>query len=222
MTRRYLTWGASAAVLAMVGGYCFGAQLAQAHPQTLVAQVSTVAAPLGNYEATLGGTVATTRVSGELGGGRLTRGTAVGAGLPVSINLANYNTLTELQTLGLKARTGDLASSIAAYNNGSITIGNRVYPINLAVSYQRGANYIVHLSSTQSFALERSSEQVSSGAGLGYIRLEVPVDGSVGQGQLYTSAQVRVSEDGVVSLGRGLSTATELLDITFSGEPQGQ
>ncbi len=174
--------------------------------------VSFNSAPVGNYQAILQETLVTRRVGAANVGGRLTRVGEAGD-QPIAITVTGYASNSELTSL---ANTEALAPAISAFSYGSVTLGNRTYPVNLAVSYPRGSHYVIHLISAQPFTVTGTTRD-GTGTGVGYIRLSVPTDGvTLGTGELYSSTQIQISNDGNVVAQGGRTTATKLANVQLN------
>ena len=170
-------------------------------------------APTGNYVATTGQSA----VHGSAGGGGMhAGGSATGdtSGGKVTMNVSSYSSSDEINALkGLDGKA--FLDQLSKYNHGSVSIGGRSFPVNFAASSQLGANYQIYLVSATPYMTSQTGPggRSASGAGGGFISLEVPTSGSAGRGQMFSTVQVVISTNGSVSARAGGSSATQLTAV---------
>lgn len=168
-------------------------------------------APTGTYTATTGSSAATASVGGSGGAARGSKTTGAGSGSSVTMSLSNWATQADLEKLA--AAEGDpkaFLDLLSGMNFGTVTIGGKSVPVNLAWSFKSGSSYQIVLLSEKPFSATSSrTGATGNGAAVGYIRLTV--DGSgVGTGMMYSTTQVAVQSGSDVVARGGASTATQL------------
>ena len=184
----------------------------------LLVVVATAAdqAPTGTYTATIGGSVGTARASDpEKGTARRTKQGSPAAGNNVTINLSSYSTQDEISQLKAVPH-GDVTaflSALSKFNHGSVTIGDKSFPINAAHSAQLGAKYVIRLVSAHPLMAGTTARgRTVMGSSGGMIKLTVDSSGA-GEGVLYRTAQVVVKDDDEIDAKAGSSTATQLTGV---------
>jgi hypothetical protein len=171
-------------------------------------------APAGTYTATSGNSAATGSVTGSGGAARGSKTTSAGSGSSITMSINNWATQADLESLA--AAEGDpkaFLDLLAQKSFGTVTLGGRAIPVNLAWSFKSGASYQIVLLSEKPFAATSSrTGATGSGVAVGYIRLTV--DGSgIGSGMLYSTTQVAIQSGSDIVARGGASSATQLTNV---------
>lgn len=178
-------------------------------------------APLGTYTAATG----TSMVKGKAAaadeeGGRFKKKfkkqTEVGAGDTITIVLTSYSTKEEISQL--KAAQGNpqqFMSMLSSFQHGTVTMGGKSFPINLASSKSRNDKYAITILSSKAFSDTGGQFKRGKGMNTGHIELLVDAAGT-GKGVLHTSTKAGFDTQGEVSAmgGGAMSKATELTSVS--------
>jgi hypothetical protein len=201
--QRFVVGTVLASGLVFAGITVSGSAYAKHQPiPELVAQASRDRAPLATYTAVAKG-------RGAFRPDRTTEG------VQVTINLSSYSTQEELKTIA-NAGAGNITAALSRYNHGTITIGGRIYPINLAYSYQQGSNYRINLISGKPFAASGPQGGTATTNAYGAITLLLPIaPNTLGTGTLSTVMGSRISLQGDIVGGVGRAASTPLSDVAF-------
>lgn len=178
-------------------------------------------APLGTYTASTGssmvkGKSAAVSEEGGLFKKKFKKPTEAGAGNTITITLQSYSTQEEISQL--KAAHGNpqqFMTTLSSFQHGTVSMGGKSFPINMASSNSRSGKYVVTILSSKAFS--NTGGQLATGKGIstGYIELLVDAGGT-GQGVLRESTQIAFDSQGEASAkgGGALSKTTELTTVT--------
>ena len=186
------------------------ALVASAQPLLAISQAST-----GTYTASTGDSAATGSVTGGGGAARGSKTTTAGSGSAVTMAIDSWATQADLDALAAaQGDTKKFLDILSGLRHGSVTLGGKTIPVNLAWSFKSGASYQILLLSEKPFSATSSRTGGSaSGAAVGYIRLTVDGNGA-GQGMMYSTTQVAFESGGDIVARGGASTATQLSNVS--------
>lgn len=163
------------------------------------------------FTAVLGSSAVAGGVGGPAGGAAGASATSLGSGTPLRLSITSYSSQEELQQLSQVTDPAAFIKTLASFNHGSVTLGNRTFQVNAASSKQAGSKYTVSVLTAK--PLEATAGPASAGGTAGgVIHLTVDAAGK-GIGSMYTAAHVAVSVDGVFTVHAGTATATALKDV---------
>jgi hypothetical protein len=189
-----------------------------------VAQSTT--APTGTYTGELSATASTGRLTRVNAGRPITKRrstttspagsstTSPTAASTISMTINSFSSTTELKAIAA-ATSGNLISTLNAYQHGTVTIDGGSYTINSA-TYRPGSNgtTIIKLISGSKTAATSSTSTISGAKNTGaVIELTVPSAGGVGSGKFYQSVQLSVAQSGEISAQAGTTSATLLANV---------
>jgi hypothetical protein len=178
-------------------------------------------APLGTYTATTGSSMAKGKsaATGEQGGfikKGFSKPTEAGAGKTITITLQSYSTKEEISQLrAAQSNPQQFMATLSSFQHGTVSMGGKSFPINMAYSNSRSGKFIVTILSSKAFSSTEGRFATGKGLSTGHIELLVDASGT-GQGVLRASTQIAVDSKGEVSAKGGgtMSKTTKLTGVS--------
>ena len=163
----------------------------------------------GLYIATttgVSGGVATGGASGLGRGGKGGQSGGQGAGTKLQIQINKFISDSQIDQLETASANGELAQALSKMNCGTVVIGGKTITINAAIGGQNSNGGVIYLLSAQTFSTQGENGSGAAGA-VGFI--EMRVKNNAGNGSMYTTTQVAITNGSVAARG-GASTAVQL------------